>query len=76
MLLTIDTQQSETFMTKNILTSAGFFGLEAGVPSLLPYLLEEQKEVEGPKRKEFRLKRRRKNVNYVQLCDNCNVKNT
>lgn len=31
------------------LTSAGFFGLEAGVPGLLPFLLEEQKEVEGPK---------------------------
>lgn len=29
------------------LTSAGFLGLEAGVPGLLPYLLEE-KEVEGP----------------------------
>lgn len=30
------------------LTSAGFFWLEAGVPGLLPYLFEEQKEVEGP----------------------------
>lgn len=30
------------------LTSAGFFGLEAGVPGLLPFLLEEQNEVEGP----------------------------
>lgn len=30
-------------------TSAGFLGLEAGVPGLLPYLLDEQKEVEGPK---------------------------
>lgn len=28
-------------------TSAGFFWLEAGVPGLLPYLFEEQKEVEG-----------------------------
>ncbi len=28
-------------------TSAGFFWAEAGVPGLLPYLLEE-KDVEGP----------------------------
>lgn len=29
-------------------TSAGFFGTELGVPAVPPYLLEEQKEVEGP----------------------------
>lgn len=52
MLLTLDTQQSQTFMTKKVLTSAGFFGLEAVIPGLLPYLLEEQKEVEGPQRKQ------------------------
>lgn len=34
------------------LTSAGFFWLEAGVPGLLPFLLEEQKDVEGPKQRQ------------------------
>lgn len=34
------------------LTSAGFFGLEADVPVLPPFLLEEQKEVDGPERGE------------------------
>ena len=33
-------------------TSAGFFWLQAGVPGLLPYLLVEQNDVEGPEEKD------------------------
>lgn len=36
---------------KQELTSAGFFGLEAGVPGLPPFLMEEQKEVDGPEQR-------------------------
>jgi len=40
-----------------LLTSAGFFWLRAGVPGLLPYLLVEQKDVEGPERGSRRRRR-------------------
>ena len=35
-----------------LFTSAGFFWLQAGVPGLLPYLLVEQKDVEGPEQED------------------------